>query len=525
MQRTHLSALALALVAATGAGDRPAPAGRVPAPRAAAEADPAAAALPRFALFGWVSPPKEAASAARYAELAGAGFNVTVLAWEDSGLVADNRQRLEWTRALGVRNLLHDADLARLEADSNAVEWADSVASRYRDDPAFLGYYLGDEPARHEFARNARFFRLLRERDPGHVPWNNLRGRQAFATRQEYLDYTRAYVEEVGPVVLCNDQYDFARAGDAHQLVENVAGLAAIAREHGLPFWGIVLLVEHGPFRAVDAPMLRWQVAQWLSYGARGIGYFTYWTPPPDPLWNWRPAMITWEGGRTPLYDAVQALDARLLPMGEAMAGLQWLETEQAGDVPPGGTPFAPDSLVEAVDGRATIGTFADSMGGPCLFVANHDSSSARTITLTLGGAGRRAWLWRDAGGWDELDVGADRRVALALEAGDFTLLRLSGACDGALSGRCTLRLAAGPNPASSEVIFALSGAQGPVRLELLDLAGRRVWGRDVGGGSALVRWNGEREAGGRAPAGIYFARAEDARGVLVRRVSWLGAR
>lgn len=526
MQRTNIGVLAALLIAATGPGDRPATAGRIAAPTAAAAPAAAGPGVPRFALFGWVSPPRELASAGRYAELANAGFDVTVLAWSDSGTVADNRARLEWTRPLGVRNLLLDMDLVKvLPGDSSALAWADTVAARYRDDPAFLGYYLGDEPNRADFAEKAWYFALLRERDPAHLSWNNLLGRSAFTSRDAWLDYTRTYVREVGPVVLCNDQYDFLLSGDRGQLVENVAGLAAIARENGLPFWGIVQLVQHGIFREVTPPLLRWQVAQWLAYGARGIGYFTYWTPPPDPEWNWQPAMITWEGARTAHYDTVRELNARLRPLGEALAGMQWLLTEHAGSVPAGGTAFAPDSLLESVGGRATLGTFADSAGAPCLFVANADSGAARRIALTLAGPGRRAWRWRDAGGWDPLAVGADRRVTLDLAAGDFALLKLSGACDSVRSGRGTLRLAAAPNPAKGAVTFTLSGASGRARLEVLDLSGRRVWSRAVGGADATFPWSGERDDGGRAAPGVYFARAEDANGVLVRRVSWLGGR
>lgn len=521
---TRCLACAVLLLAATGAGDRPAAAGRIAAPRAGAVLPAAAAALPRFALFGWVSPPKAFASAERYAELAGAGFDVTVLAWEDEGAAADNFARLAWTRPLGVRNLLLDMDLAKVEAaDGDSLRWADSVATRYRDDPAFLGYYLGDEPAPDEFARNARLFALLRARDPAHPAWNNLRGRHSFDSREAFLAYTRAYVDSVQPVVLCNDHYDFTTSGDRGLFVENVAGLASIARERGLPFWGIVQLVEHGSLRAMTAPLLSWQVAHWLAYGARGVGYFTYWTPAPDPQWNWQPAMIAHDGTREPLYDVVRELNARVRPVGETLAGYAWLATEHAGSVPAGGTAFAPDSLLEAVTGRATLGLFADSLGAPRLFVANPDSAAARTVVLTLGGRGRRAWRWRDAGGWDELAVGEDRRVALDLAAGGFALLALSGGCD-ATSGRCTLRLAAGPNPAPGEVTFALAGATGTVRLELLDVHGRRVWGRSFPGGSAVARWNGEHDRGGRAQPGVYFARAEDARGVVVRRVTWLGA-
>lgn len=525
MKRIHIGVLAAMLLAATGAGDQRAEAGRVGAPTAAAEPAAPGAALPRFALFGWVSPPRALASAGRYAELAGAGLDVTVLAWQDSGTVADNRARLDWTRPHGVRNLLLDLDLLKVPpGDSASLAWADTVAARYRDDPAFLGYYLGDEPPREEFAEKAWYVAILRERDPEHPGWNNLLGRAGFATREAWLDYTRAYVDEVDPAVLCNDHYDFLEDADRGLFVENAAGLGAIARERGLPFWGIVQLVGHGPLRAVPPPLLRWQVAHWLAYGARGIGYFTYWTPPPDPQWNWQPAMITWDGARTANYDAVRELNARVRPLGEALAGMQWLATEHAGSVPEGGTAFAPDSLLAAVGGRATIATFADSAGAPCLFVVNADSAAAREVALTLAG-GRRAWRWRDGGGWDEVTTGPGGRVALALAAGDFALLRLSGACDSLLAGRCALRLEAAPNPARDAVTFSLAGASGLARLELLDLAGRRVWSRDVAGTGATLRWNGEREGGGRAAAGVYFARAEDARGVLVRRVTWLGGR
>jgi len=525
MPRLTLLAFALA-TSVVSTTDRPIAAGRVVA-GPAAPYRLASPGMPRFALFGWVSPPRESTTAARYAELAEAGFNVTVLAWEDSGFAVQNQMRLDDTRPLGVRNLLFDRQLEQLHyPDTTTYHWADSVAARYRGDAAFLGYYLGDEPPASLFAELGADFALLAAADPGHFSWNNLVGRLGFATRDEWLAYTRDYAATVHPAVLCNDQYDFLDSGDRHQLVENVAGLAAVARENGVPFWGIVLLTQHGSYRRVTAGMLRWQVAQWLSYGAHGIGYFTYWTPAPDPNLDWQPAMIEWgTGNRTALYDTVRTLNARLAPLGNVLAGLQWLATEHAGSLPVGGTPFAGDSLLAAVAGRAAIGEFADSTGTPHLFVANDDSLGARTITLTLGGHGRRAWRLRDAGGgWDELAVSGGGTLSLALDAGDFTLLRLSGACDSLAAGACPLRLALGPNPARGVVRFSLSGASGATTLEILDLSGRRVWSQSFAGGSAGVAWSGERVGGGRARAGVYFARLEDARGVVVRRLTWLGA-
>lgn len=530
VKRMLWALLPVVLLAGAARGDRPAAPARVSAPRAAAPspAGPGAAPMPRFTLFGWVSPPSAFESAERYREMAGAGFNVTVLAWEDSGLASANRRRLDWTRPVGMRNLLLDSQLDHYHAAlPETHRWADSVTARYRTDPAFLGYYLGDEPAPADFERLREWFDALRARDPLHPGWNNLFGRMVFSSREQFEQYVRDYVAAVDPAVLCADQYDFLSGGDRHQLVENVAALAAIARENGLPFWGIVQLVQHRGYRPVTEGLLRWQVAQWLSYGARGIGYFTYWTPAPDTTWDWQPAMIAWgTGARTPAYEWVRALNVHASAVGVELAGMQWLSTEHAGSVAPGGTPFAPDSLLAAVEGRATIGTFADSLGRAHLLVGNADSLAARDVALTLAGAGRRAWRLRDDGGWDELAVSAAGRCAISFAPGDFALLRLSGALGSVVAGRSPLRLEAFPNPARGAVRLTFGGMAPGARLELLDASGRRVWARDYpAGGSAAATWNGERAGGGRAPAGLYFARLEDSRGVVARRVAWLGGR
>jgi hypothetical protein len=481
-------------------------------------------ALPRFALLGWVSPPVESTTAARYAEMAGAGFNVAVLSWEDTGLPEGNWRRLAAASGLGLKLLLLDMDLDRIHPEyPSTLTVADSVVERYRDDPAFLGYYVGDEPQESEFERIAQWFDVLRPRDPAHPAWNNLRGRQAFYTRGDFETYVRRYVSVVRPAVLCGDQYDFLATGDAHQLTENIATLSGVARENGLPFWGIVLLVEHKPFRRVSAGMLRWQVAQWMAFGASGIGYFTYWTPAPDPLYEWQPAMIEWgTGERTPYYDMVRDLNRQLAPIGNTLAGTQWLGTMHAGSVPPAGTPFSPGTLLDAVEGRATLGFFADSTTAPLVFVGNADSLAPRDVALTLA-MGRRASRLRDDGsGWDSLAADAGGRVTLALDAGGFALLRLTGAVDSLVIGRAP-RLAVSPNPARGAVRFDASGMARPARLDVYDVSGRLMWSHAFGSLAGEVTWNGERDGDGRARPGVFLARLSDARGATVHRVVWLG--
>ena len=365
MRRAWSGVLGLLLAVAAAAGDQGPE--RAPTALGVSLTPPGTAALPAFTLFGWVSPPTDSTTPARYRELADAGFNATVLAWDDPGLEASNRLRLDCMASTGARALLLDNRIDRvIEGDPATPALPDSICRAYESHPAFLGYYLGDEPRSIRFPLIGEWARLLRTRDPLHPAWNNLSGRAAFRTHDQFMGYLRGYVALVRPAVLCTDHYDHTNQGDLGQFVESVAGTAQVAREAGIPCWGVVLLTQHLDYREVDDGLLRWQVAQWLAHGATGIGYFTYWTPAPDTTLRWRDGMIRWGSGtRSPHYEQVRTLNRRLRPMGEALASLTWLTTEYSGVAPAYGVPFAADSLVAAVTGRAALGTFADASGRP----------------------------------------------------------------------------------------------------------------------------------------------------------------
>lgn len=515
----------LALAAVTSAGDR-AP-GRASSPASIAEPHPGIATLPRFVLYGWVAPPADSTTPENYAELAAAGFNATVLAWQDPGTVPANLARLECSQPVGVKNLLLDNRLDHVREDLPATyPLLDAITSDYRDHPAFLGYYLGDEPEEDRFPRIAEWFRLLRSRDPLHPGWNNLFGRGSFPSRDAFLAYLRSYVNQVQPAVLSTDHYDHLETGDRGLFIDNVSATAQVAREGGVPFWGVVLLIQHGGTREVDDGLLSWQVAQWLAYGARGICYFTYWTPAPDPQWNWTYGMIHWgTGARSPHYDRVRTLNQLVRPVGEALADLTWLSTEHVGGVPAGGTAWSPDGLVVGVEGRATLGTFVSPAGQPHLFVANRDSSAWQEIVLELAGE-RTIERLTSSGQWmpfGSQPSPAGRRVALGLSPGAFVLLRTSGTLGVLESGGSRATLAAWPEPARGTVRFTAQGVEGAATLTVVDAGGRRVWSSIVERGAPVVSWNGIGERGGPAQPGIYWARLEDARGAVVRRFTWLG--
>src|SRR5947207_14140127 len=131
------TSVVLMLAAATAAGDRGP--GVAPALPARLVSHPGTASLAPFTLFGWVSPPIDFTTPERYARLANAGLNTTVLAWQDPGTPAENAKRLESTRPVGVRNLLLDLRLDQVHEDDPAtVAVLDTIVAAYQSDPAFL---------------------------------------------------------------------------------------------------------------------------------------------------------------------------------------------------------------------------------------------------------------------------------------------------------------------------------------------------------------------------------------------------
>jgi len=511
-----------------GAADRMPPPARVSAAHAAANGAPAE--VPPFVLFGWVSPPLERSSPERIAELAGCGLTLAMPAWADSGERADNLARLDAAAEVGARGLIVDRRLRDVRFDTPEGDSVlDNVVADYRDRPGFLGWYFTDEPAPDEFPLLARYHAALSARDPGHLVFNNLLGRGAFPTRAAWEAYVGAYADSVRPSVLCADHYDFVAGHDTGFYVEHVAGLQAMARARGLPFWNIVQLTQHGPYRALTPGELRWQVGVMLAFGARGVGYFTYWTPPPDPQWNWQPAVIDWDGTRTAWYDVLAAFNPRVRAAGETLAGLTWLATGFSGGAPAGGTAFAPDAGLRAIGGRAALGWFVGAHEQRHLLLVNRDSLATRTLDLEFEGVTTLERLGAAVGVWDEVPLAVpatgDGRASarLTLEPGDFVLLRLTETRNVEVVAGNAPRLTAQPNPARDAVRFTLDRVSDGARLEILDAGGRRVWGASPARGASVLEWRGEQERAGRAPAGIYFARLEDASGVAARRLTWLG--
>jgi hypothetical protein len=152
----------------------------------------------------------------------------------------------------------------------------------YGDHPALAGYFLVDEPDAGRFPDLATLVRRLRAIAPGKLAYINLYPSYVppeHLGAASYEDYVERFLSVVRPNLLSYDHYPFIEGKDRPDFFSNLWTIRAAAQRHRVPFLLIVLAMPHLDYRDPTEAELAWQVFHALAFGARGISYFTYWTP------------------------------------------------------------------------------------------------------------------------------------------------------------------------------------------------------------------------------------------------------
>jgi hypothetical protein len=143
----------------------------------------------------------------------------------------------------------------------------------------------------------------------------------------------------------------------------------------------IVLAMPHGPYRDPTEGELAWQAHHALAFGARGISYFAYWTPPSDEEWNNRNGLIE-EGRPTLHYFQVARLNRDLRALGAALRGFPSIAVaDSLGEI---GVPFPIGPIGAIAGGPITVGLFGDGAGRLAALLVNRDYRYGVTAELRL---------------------------------------------------------------------------------------------------------------------------------------------
>jgi hypothetical protein len=134
----------------------------------------------------------------------------------------------------------------------------------------------------------------------------------------------RRFVDQVKPDVLCMDYYPAFKPGEPDGRDGYCSNLAVMREESlraGIPFWNFFNTMPFGPHTDPTQDQLRWQIYASLSYGAKGVLYFCYYTPRSGEFPKGG-AIIAADERPTRHYEQARRLNAELKQLGPTLMQL-----------------------------------------------------------------------------------------------------------------------------------------------------------------------------------------------------------
>jgi hypothetical protein len=327
-----------------------------------------------FPVMPWNSPPVDAEA---LGELRACGFTV-------AGFVPASG--LDACQAAGLKAIVSDPrcsdyDWANVDGAAARVRVAELVG-QVRNHPAVYGYYLRDEPTAAWFPGLTEVSDAVRELHPGAWPYINLFPNYASAEQlgaASYDEYVERFVTTCRPTALCYDNYSLLPGTDLRpEYFTNLEAMRRAAVKHELPFWNIILATAHFNYREPTAADIAFQVYTSLAYGARGISYFTYFTPGHG---NFRGGPVDQFGHKTPAWDRVRHVNLQIEKLAPTLLKLQSERVYHFGDVPAGCNGADAESLVAALEGPMLVGEFTHENGSRYVLAVNRDVAASHACS------------------------------------------------------------------------------------------------------------------------------------------------
>jgi hypothetical protein len=340
-----------------------------------------------FPIGYWVGPPMPFNTLERYEEIKHAGLNI-VTATQDGSTSANNHKMLEYGQKTGMKVFLGDSRLPpKIDGDPEVKKLIDAAIEDYKGHPALAGYELYDEPNASAFKGIGEVVAYMREKDPLHPVLINLLPN--YATPEQtgtptYEEYVRRFLEEVRPDILCYDHYHFGETFERPEFFPNLEVVRRLAKEYNVPFWQITLLTHFAVYRNLTESEIRYEAMQTLAYGGKGLRWFTYWTPS-DPSFDWKNAMVTLDGTRTPHYDMVRRVNQETRVLGNELLQAESLAVFHTGEYPVEVTRREAGTPIEILGkSKTTVGVFRRNAKEQLALVTNGDHAQAAKIEVLI---------------------------------------------------------------------------------------------------------------------------------------------
>ncbi len=261
-------------------------------------------------VVGYMGVPSSATSPATYRQMKACGFNTSISIFPSTRAMF---QALDVASQVGMKLIPHCPSVLRATP---------ADIQRMVQHEAFLYYMVGDEPNRNklpQFVKTQRQLRAMYANIPFYVNLAPCYDSQILQWLgfESYEDYVQECCDSLEFPILSFDYYPIVQSKLLFTRVrsswyDNLRTVRKIANDRAIPFWGFVLSTPHAVYPQPTMEHLRMQIYTNLLFGAKGIQYFTYWTPPKEPKYDYYNGPISRDGVRTETYTLVQRMNKEL---------------------------------------------------------------------------------------------------------------------------------------------------------------------------------------------------------------------
>ncbi len=345
------------------------------------------------------------------ADMAASGITLCQLLGYD---VETNKQALRLMKKYGLRATVFETrvrEVGKPERMDEIDETVKAIVEDYQEFDNIVGWDLWDEPNTEEFPILAKlvqaFQRYAPEQEtvinlyPNYVPVNALKDK-------DYESHLRHFVETVHPDFISYDHYPFMgrnlpgalsdiadiedekerliriaakREFNRGEFFENLEVVRSVGLSNRVEQMMIAQLTEHGSYRNLTMPEIRWQVNMCLAYGFHRISYFTYWLPESDAdVWMWDNAMVSPKGEKYQHYYDVQAVNREIYDIGTLLFEVKSEAVFHIGTEEVAGVPFDGYGAIKKIEGSpGVVGFFENGY----VYLVNYDFIEETTFSLT----------------------------------------------------------------------------------------------------------------------------------------------
>jgi len=335
----------------------------------------------RFAIGFWVDPPADGQMDQHYKDIADANFTL-VIGGFGASTPETVQEQVSLCEKYGLKVLVSRAGLD---------------ADQLPESPTIWGYRIRDEPSLDDFAGLSETVSAIREARPGRLAYINLFPNYA-NTKQlgttSYDEHVRLFLEEVGADVLSLDHYPIMTPDrdTRSSYCNNLGVMRKYSLKEDIPFWNFFNTMPYGSQNDPTEAQLKWQIYTSLAYGAKGVLYFCYWTPP-GKVFTKGGAIITLEGRKTRHYEQARRINREIKNLGPtlmkltstgvyrpAVDQLRWQIYIEPEDEPSHEVEDQP--ITDITEGDYLIGVFRHDDGRQAVLINNYNFAYTAWPTL-----------------------------------------------------------------------------------------------------------------------------------------------